>query len=162
MKKEAPRFTIAKLNELKAAGKIRGFTLPDRKEEKIPVAVIGGRIVTKFYPTKSKEKNAILFSLLAFTTHNNLQLEEEYKFHELRKWRFDFAIRSLKIAIEYEGIFSEQSRHTNKIGYSKDSTKYREALKLGWKVLRYDAITYQNLKTDLLTLWQQKQFFPEI
>ena len=73
----------------------------------------------------------------------------EYKFHETRQWRFDIAIPSLKIAIEYEGIMSRKSRHTTVTGYTKDCEKYNAATIAGWRVLRYNAINYQSLGDDL-------------
>lgn len=75
--------------------------------------------------------------------------EKEVIFHPERKWRFDFAIPSMMIAIEFEGIMSEKSRHTTVTGFSGDCTKYNEAAKLGWTVLRYTVLTYKNLSSDL-------------
>jgi len=68
--------------------------------------------------------------------------EREHRFHPKRKWRLDFAIKPLhqKIAIEFEGgVFLPKARHTSMIGYSNDVEKYREAVLLGWKILRYTA-----------------------
>ena len=76
----------------------------------------------------------------------------EHKFHEERKWRFDIAIPSLKIAIEYEGIMSRKSRHTTVTGYTKDCEKYNAATIAGWRVLRYNAINYKSLGDDLMML----------
>ena len=73
----------------------------------------------------------------------------EHRFHETRQWRFDIAIPSLKIAIEYEGIMSRKSRHTTVTGYTKDCEKYNAATIAGWRVLRYNAINYQSLGDDL-------------
>ena len=64
----------------------------------------------------------------------------EYQFLEARKFRFDIAIPEHKIGIEYEGLMSEKSRHTTKMGYSGDCTKYNLAQIAGWRVLRYTAI----------------------
>lgn len=75
--------------------------------------------------------------------------ESEYPFHPTRKWRFDWAIPDKKIGIEYEGVFSEKSRHTTKGGYTADVEKYREAAKLGWTVLRYTNKDYVRLTDDL-------------
>lgn len=75
--------------------------------------------------------------------------EKEVVFHPERKWRFDFAIPSMMIAIEFEGIMSEKSRHTTVTGFSGDCTKYNEAVKLRWTVLRYTVLTYKNLSSDL-------------
>ena len=78
-----------------------------------------------------------------------LEYKHELVFHPERKWRFDFAIPSLMISIEYEGLFSEKSGHTTINGFIKDCEKYREAAKLGWKVLRYTQKDYKRLYTDL-------------
>lgn len=68
------------------------------------------------------------------------KFEREYRFHPVRKWRFDFALPNQKIAIEFEGgVFLPKARHTSMVGYSKDVEKYREAVLYGWKVLRYTA-----------------------
>ena len=76
----------------------------------------------------------------------------EHRFHETRQWRFDIAIPSLKIAIEYEGIMSRKSRHTTVTGYTKDCEKYNAATIAGWRVLRYNAINYKSLGDDLMML----------
>jgi hypothetical protein len=75
--------------------------------------------------------------------------QTELKFDELRKFRFDYAIPSLKIAIEYEGVFSKKSRHTTVSGFSEDCIKYNLAVGLGWRVLRYTAKNYLDLEKDL-------------
>jgi len=74
---------------------------------------------------------------------------EELVFDDVMKFRFDWAITSLKIAIEYEGIFSNKSRHTTISGYTEDCEKYNLAIANGWRVLRYTAINYTNLQKDL-------------
>lgn len=76
----------------------------------------------------------------------------EHRFNETRQWRFDIAIPSLKIAIEYEGIMSRKSRHTTVTGYTKDCEKYNAATIAGWRVLRYNAINYKSLGDDLMML----------
>lgn len=75
--------------------------------------------------------------------------EKEVIFHPERKWRFDFSIPSLMVAIEYEGIFSDKSRHTTNTGFMQDCLKYREAAKLGWLVLRYTNKDYKQMSSDL-------------
>ena len=76
----------------------------------------------------------------------------EHRFHETRQWRFDTAIPSLKIAIEYEGIMSRKSRHTTVTGYTKDCEKYNAATIAGWRVLRYNAINYKSVGEDMMSL----------
>ena len=82
--------------------------------------------------------------------HGGYDYVKELKFHPSRKWRFDFAIESLRIAIEYEGIMSEKSRHTTITGMSADCDKYNTAQLLGWKVLRFTALNYKNLASILM------------
>ena len=142
------RFTISQLDQLAAAGKIRGYEV--KSQAKQPAT--GGSKVGKLFKTKSKEKNWMAETLLTWCNERAMILEEEYRFHEKRKWRFDWCLPDLKVAFEYEGIFSEQSRHTNRKGYSKDAEKYNAAAALGWRVFRYTAMNYINLENDLKKL----------
>lgn len=83
---------------------------------------------------------------------SGLQYEKELVFAKPRKFRFDFAIPSLMLAVEYEGIMVGQygkSRHTSITGYSKDTEKYNLAAKKGWRIFRYTAINYKQLSVDL-------------
>lgn len=61
----------------------------------------------------------------------------EYRFYKQRRWRFDFAIPSKKIAIEIEGGVWTNGRHTRGRGYIGDMEKYNFAVLLGWRVLRF-------------------------
>lgn len=61
----------------------------------------------------------------------------EYKFHPIRKWRFDFAWPDYKLAVEVEGGTWSQGRHTTGSGHMKDCDKYNQAAMLGWCVLRF-------------------------
>lgn len=75
--------------------------------------------------------------------------DKEVVFHQVRKWRFDFTIPALKVAIEYEGVICDKSRHLTIGGFMEDCLKYREAVKQGWRLLRYTAKDYQNLAADV-------------
>jgi hypothetical protein len=112
---------------------------------------------TNFVPLKiikiSIEKRAIELILKEFADKNLIDaFVAEHKFLEDRKFRFDWAILSLKIAIEYEGIFSQKSRHTTIDGFTADCSKYNLAVQDGWRVLRYTAKNYKNLEEDLLKI----------
>ena len=61
----------------------------------------------------------------------------EYMFHPSRKWRFDFAWPSKKIAMEIEGGAWISGRHNRGSGFTNDMIKYNAACELGWRVLRY-------------------------
>ena len=61
---------------------------------------------------------------------------KEYRFHDKRKWRFDYAIPEHKIAIEVEGGVWTGGRHTSPKGFLGDMEKYNTATVMGWRVLR--------------------------
>lgn len=61
----------------------------------------------------------------------------EFRFHKTRRWRFDAAYPSHKLAIEVSGAVWTQGRHTRGEGYSKDCVKYNEAAIQGWRVLHF-------------------------
>lgn len=136
-------WTIQRIEQLKAAGKIRDYKAPIRK----PAA--GGRKVGKCFPKRSKEKDWIGWNLLAWCSERGLVYEEEYRFDTVKKYRADYAIPALKILIEYEGLFSEKSGHTTAKGYTKDTNKYNLAAANGWTVLRFTALNYKELITEL-------------
>ena len=52
---------------------------------------------------------------------------KEYRFHKTRKWRFDYALPSFKIALEVEGGVWSQGRHTRPKGFLGDIDKYNMA-----------------------------------
>ncbi len=53
----------------------------------------------------------------------------QFKFHETRKWMFDFAFVDLKLAIEIDGgIWNEKGGHTTGVGYESDRKKDEAAL----------------------------------
>lgn len=62
-------------------------------------------------------------------------LVREYRFHDVRKWRFDFSFPAVKLAVEIEG----RGRHQTVTGFRADCDKYNTALILGWRVLRFPA-----------------------
>ena len=81
----------------------------------------------------------------------------EHRFHPARRWRFDFAWPDIRlsggwrIAVEIEGVFrvpakgdavpgSDVGGHRTVSGFLKDAEKHREALLLGWIVLRIPSV----------------------
>lgn len=76
--------------------------------------------------------------------------ETEYRFHPKRRWRFDYAWPEHKVAVEYEGLVSQKSRHITLTGYTRDCEKYSRAAVMGWKVIRYTVMTPEDTLADLL------------
>lgn len=73
--------------------------------------------------------------------------EREYRFHAIRKWRFDYAWPRWKVALEVEGgVFgftdpkTGQRRsggaHSSITGIKRDIEKYSYAAAMGWLVVR--------------------------
>lgn len=61
----------------------------------------------------------------------------EYRFDDVRRFRFDFCWPDLKIAVEVEGgIWKAKSGHSG-AGYLSDCQKYNLATAQGWKLFRY-------------------------
>lgn len=71
----------------------------------------------------------------------------EHRFHPSRRWRFDFASPSLKLALEYQGHSKtgEKSRaggHETIGGMSNDCEKSNAAQSMGWTVLKFTALHF--------------------
>jgi very-short-patch-repair endonuclease len=74
----------------------------------------------------------------AFLLHcrvEGLEPVREYTFHPKRKWRFDFYLPEIKLAVEVEGGMN--GRHQRIGGFTGDCHKYNAAAMMGIVVLRY-------------------------
>lgn len=136
-------FTIPHIEKLLKEGKIRGYTVtPKNKAKGSPP-----------FPKPSKEKGWISWNLKIWCLERGYELKAEYRFHPERKFRFDWAIPEIMIAIEYEGLMSEKSGHTTISGYTKDTEKYNLAQAAGWRIIRVTALNYKSVLTELDRLW---------
>jgi len=86
----------------------------------------------------------ILFELQLRELNFPYLVKKEYKFHPKRRWRFDFAIPSIKLALEVEGGVFSRGRHIRPTGFIKDCEKYNNAVLLGWHVLRFPGNTVED------------------
>ena len=77
---------------------------------------------------------------------HGLKWVKEHKFHDKRKFRFDYAVTDIKLAIEYEGGTWSGGAHTRGKHYSSDCEKYNLAQINGWIVLRYTADTVKSVE----------------
>lgn len=82
----------------------------------------------------------------------DMDIMSEYRFHPKRKWRFDYAVPAMKIAIEIEGGLWVSGRHNRPVSMIKDFEKYNEAAMCGWRLLRYtpQQLSITKIKEDLL------------
>ena len=77
-------------------------------------------------------------------------VELEFRFHPVRRWRIDYSIPALKIAIEIEGGAWTKGRHTRGTGFIKDMEKYNTMMLLDWALLRFTPD--QKLKTETIEM----------
>ena len=81
----------------------------------------------------------------------------ELAFHPSRKWRFDFAWPTWKLAVEVDGgtfARGRSSGHTSISGMARDREKDAEAAILGWSVIRVDAVHVDNgIGADWVRRW---------
>ena len=130
------------LEKLKKEGKIKTVNIPPEPKNKVKIP---------------KEIGKYRLHIISVLEASGLNYESEFIFSNERKFRFDWAVPQLCIAIEYEGIFSEKSGHTTLSGYKKDVEKYNLATKLGWKILRYTADNYLDFENDLKIIKEKEK-----
>lgn len=59
----------------------------------------------------------------------------EYRFHPVRKWRFDLAWIARKVALEVQGGIFIKGRHNRGGALLKEWEKLNTAAILGWRIL---------------------------
>lgn len=95
---------------------------------------------------RSRWEDRFAFDLRAL----GLSFEREFRFHPTRRWRFDFAFPSKRIAVEIDGGIFSGGRHTQGAGFLADLEKFAEALALGWRVLR---VAPQHVRNGAALRW---------
>lgn len=96
-----------------------------------------------------------LFMKLLQQSFKGVEVVKEFRFHPTRKWRFDYAFPSLKVAVEVDGGVWTGGRHINPAGYVNDMEKLNNAASMGWLVLRittddrFASKTYELIKQTL-------------
>ena len=74
----------------------------------------------------------------------------EFRFHPVRRWRFDLAVPSAKVAVEIDGGVWTGGRHSGGKGQIKDMEKMNAAAIAGWRVLHF---TPQQLLMVKAAVW---------
>ena len=96
-----------------------------------------------------------LFLKMLKAEFKGVEVVKEFRFHETRKWRFDYAFPSHKVAIEVDGGVWTGGRHINPQGYINDMEKLNTAASMGWLMLRittddrFSRKTYELIKNTL-------------
>ncbi len=90
---------------------------------------------------KQKDKERIKRIHSQFTdwlTLNNIAFVKEYKFCKERKWKIDYYLPELNVAIEVEGGVWSGGRHINPKGFLNDIDKYNAITMAKIQLLRID------------------------
>ena len=72
--------------------------------------------------------------------------EFEFRFHDKRKWRSDFAWPDRMLLAEYEGGVYTNGAHVRGKHFESDCEKYSKASLLGYRVLRF---TYDMVRSGM-------------
>ena len=110
--------------------------------------------VRKKRQAASKQSVRDVFTVIC-KTDLKVECVKEFKFHPVRKWRFDYAIPEHKIALEVEGGVWTGGRHISPKGFLGDIEKYNTATLMGWRVFRttpedlYKTATIKLIKTAI-------------
>ena len=76
--------------------------------------------------------------------------QREYRFHNKRKWRFDFAFPGIMFAIEVHGGGWVNGRHHRPGGFRKDCEKMAFAAIDGWTAI---AVTPEQVRSGEAIEW---------
>ena len=100
----------------------------------------------RFRASKSPSRLEDRF-LMLWKASGGPPLEREYRFHDERRWRADFAHLQARVLIEIEGGIWVNGRHNRAAGFNADLEKYLEAELAGWRVFRLgpDQISFENV-----------------
>jgi very-short-patch-repair endonuclease len=119
------------------------------KPDQIATATIGGKPLAELIREDAKRHASRLpptrydlrdeFCAMWDRIGPAIKYQTEYRFHAIRRWKFDVAWPGYKVAVELEGGIWTRGRHTRGKGYRRDMEKYNAAAKTGWAVLRYCA-----------------------
>ena len=83
------------------------------------------------------------------------ELEREYRFEPMRRWRADFAHLASRTLIEIEGGLYQQGRHNRAHGYQADCEKYNWATMTGWRVIRLTSMMLTPDYVESIIKWIQ-------
>jgi len=116
---------------------------------------------------KAGESNKLYLHHILQTMFGAENVVTEHVFHPTRKWRFDYAIPSVKIACEYHGIASfvgkkGQSGHGSITGLTRDCEKFNQADILGWRVLSFTAMHFTDRTRKQHKLTSPKESLMEL
>ena len=109
-----------------------------KKSKKKPATKRAGVIYDAEGRPFSKWKPAEKFAYVLKREHPEIaeHCELEYRFDDIRMWRFDFCWPSVMVAVEAVGFgWGHQAQQHS----AADNEKANRAVELGWRLLRFDS-----------------------
>ena len=85
--------------------------------------------------TTNDSADMFLFAMRMFADDNMGQYQREHRFDAVRKWRFDYAWPSQRVAVEIDG--GQWVRNGGRHNRDSDREKLNYAAAQGWRVLRF-------------------------
>jgi hypothetical protein len=96
---------------------------------------------------KPGEINKLALRQTLETIFGSERVELEYRFHPVRRWRFDYAVPEIRLAVEYHGhagfVGKGASGHSTIKGLTNDCEKINSAIAAGWRVLAFTALHFK-------------------
>lgn len=97
---------------------------------------------------KSGDANKLVILHTLQTLFGPERVTKEHRFHPTRRWRFDYAVPEIRLAVEYNGHAafvgrSGPSAHSSITGITRDAEKLNAAVALGWRVLQFTALHFR-------------------
>ena len=103
------------------------------------------------------DRNKAQILTLLLSLFGREQVVTEHVFHPDRKWRFDYAVPHLRLAVEYQGhgLMAGGKKgagkkhvggHASVDGLANDCEKLNAAQSLGWRVIKFTALHFSGLK----------------
>ena len=102
---------------------------------------------------KPGEANKLQIHSILSQIFGHERVVTEHKFHPVRRWRFDYAVPEIKLAVEYNGHggfvkAGGVSRHGSIIGMTNDADKMNAAIGQGWRVLTFTALHFSHKERE--------------
>jgi hypothetical protein len=96
---------------------------------------------------KPGEINKLMIRQILETVFGPEMVAVEFRFHPVRRWRFDYAVPKIRLAVEYHGhagfVGKGVSGHSTIKGLTNDCEKMNSAIAGGWRVLAFTALHFK-------------------
>ena len=93
--------------------------------------------------TTTDSAETFAFAMRLYADGNMAEYQREHRFDTVRRWRFDYAWPSQRVAVEIDG--GQWVRNGGRHNRDSDREKLNQAAAQGWRVLRFST---QQLERD--------------